>query len=112
MALGHRQYGHVERGDPERPGLVVVEERLVEEDPSSRFERPEALLDQEPALLGRPVVEDVRVEMKVGCGEGIVPHVGAAGRDPVSETVVGDELLGDVADRWQVEHYRLQFRPL
>src|SRR5439155_24038741 len=58
LAPGRPEYRHVECGDPERAGLVVVEERLVEEDPAARLERLKALLDQEPPLFGRPVVED------------------------------------------------------
>src|SRR5206468_4205827 len=44
LAPGRPEDRHVECGDPERAGLVVVEERLVEEDPAARLERLEALL--------------------------------------------------------------------
>jgi hypothetical protein len=83
----------------------------VEEDAAARPEGLEGLLDEEPAFLGRPVVEDVRLEVGVGGREGVVPHVRVLCAGAALEAVAGDELFGDLAHRGQVEHDRLQVRP-
>jgi hypothetical protein len=102
------EHDHCVGSGRERAGLVLVVKHLVHDEPSARIKTVEALAAQEAALVGRPVVVDVGIEVDVRRWKWIVLHVANVCADPILQSDLLADFVRNLAHRRNIKYGRLQ----
>src|SRR5262249_27117 len=110
FAFRPSQHDHAERRDREWSRLLIVIEHLMNENMASGPQTLEALATKKATFLRCPVMINHSIEVNVGGGERIRPHVPRTRPDACLQAVISDDLRCDLAHRSGIEHDSVEMR--